>query len=426
MAKAKGGKFLSRFYRSARIRYPWRCANGHRWLAPVDGIRNKGSWCPYCAKGSGEECVRICFEKIFRRKFPKAWPVWLKSDSGRLLELDGFNAGMGVAFEHQGQQHYQQRGMFYRKAGQFRRRIALDRRKHSLCRQHGIRLVKIPEVGWKFPLERLLLEVIRRCRQRGIRVPAGAERRRINYASAWNMNRKRAEKAIKQLKQSARRRGGVCLDSAWVGSNARYRFRCRRGHEWRGTSAGILAGGAWCIRCRPIDMIKRKRDWWATKAGDQLRKKLREQSKITLARVHEIARRRGGRCQTAEWEGWQSRCRFRCGKCGREWTNYPQNVLEGQWCKSCSLQKRHAGERRKTDYFKRIRDFATRRGGKCLDRSWKGWAHKYRFRCGKCGNEWMAPGSSILSQGTWCKPCAIRAVWKQRKARAKRRSPAPA
>lgn len=427
MAKAKGGKFLSRFYRSARIRYPWRCANGHRWMAPVDTIRNSGSWCPYCAKGSGEECVRICFEKVFRRRFSKVWADWMRSDSGRSLELDGFNARLGVAFEHQGQQHYGHRGLFYREPGQFQRRLTLDRRKSRLCRQHGIRLVKIPEVGWKFPLEGLLPEVIRRCRQLGIRVPAGADRLRINYAPAWNMNRERARKAILDLKASARKRGGICLDSDWRGSKSKYRFRCSRGHEWSGTPAGVLAGIAWCIRCRSINMIRKKRDWWATKAGDELRKKLRKQGRQSLARIQKVAQRKGGECLTREWSGWQSRYRFRCGKCGREWSNYPQNFLDGgQWCKSCGLRKRHAENRKKRDYFGEMRRFATRKGGKCLDRSWKGWAHKYRFRCGKCGWEWNAPGSSILSRGHWCKPCGVSEGWKRRKSKAKRRPPAPA
>jgi hypothetical protein len=427
LARAKGGKFLPRFYRSAKIRYRWRCANGHRWMATVDTIRNRGSWCPYCAKGSGEECVRICFERIFRRKFPKVWLDWMLSDSGRSLELDGFNAGMGVAFEHQGQHHYHHRGLFYRKAGQFQRRLALDKRKHRLCRQRGIRLVKIPEVGWRFSLEELLPEVIRRCRRLGIRVPAGADRRRINYAPAWNMNRDRAIKAIMDLKASARKRGGICLDSEWRGSRARYRFRCRRGHGWSGFPAGVVRGAAWCIRCRSINMINRKREWWATRAGDVLRGKMRGAGEESLVKIHRLARQKGGECLTQEWRGWQSRYRFRCGRCGREWFNYPQNFLDkSQWCRSCSLRKRHAENRKKRDYFGEVRRFVEKKGGKCLDRSWKGWAHKYRLRCGKCAWEWKAPGSSLLSQGNWCKPCAVRAVWKQRKAKAKRRSPAPA
>lgn len=441
MAKAKGGKFLSRFYRSARIRYPWRCANGHRWMATVTTIRNGGSWCPYCAKGSGEECVRICFERIFRRKFPKVWVDWMRSDSGRSLELDGFNAGMGVAFEHQGQHHYHHRGLFYRKAGQFQRRLALDKRKHRLCRQRGIRLVKIPEVGWRFSLEELLPEVIRRCRRMGIRVPVRAERLRINYAPAWNMNRERARKAIKDLKASARKRGGVCLDSEWRGSNTRYQFRCRRGHRWASFPAGVLRGSAWCGECYALDLAKIKKKWWASNAGKRLRNKFKGESQAWWAshagdllrgrlrasgrgwieKIRQVAHRRGGECLTRGWKGWQSRYRFRCGRCGREWLNYPQNFLDkGQWCKSCDLRKRHAENRKKRDYFGEVRRFVEKKGGKCLDRSWKGWSHKYRLRCGKCGWEWKAPGSSLLSQGNWCKPCAVRAVWRQRKAKTKR------
>jgi len=112
-------------------------------------------------------------------------------------------------------------------------------------------------------------------------------------------------------------------------------------------------------------MINRKSEWWATRAGDVLRRKMRERGKKSLGKIHKLARQKGGECLTQEWRGWQSRYRFRCGRCGRDWLNYPQNFLDkGQWCKSCDLRKRHAENRKKRDYFGEVRRFVAKKGGR--------------------------------------------------------------
>jgi len=427
LAKAKGGEFLSRIYRSTRIRYPWRCANGHRWMAPVEAIRNSDSWCPYCSKGSGEECVRICFEKVFKRRFPRVWAGWIRSDTGRSLELDGFNARMGVAFEHQGQHHYHHREFFHREPGQFQRRLALDRRKSRLCRQHGIRLVKIPEVGWKFPLERLLPEVIRRCRQLGIRVPAGADRLRINYAPAWNRNRERADKAVRLLKKTVKKQKGKWLNPKWMGNRHQYQFQCASGHRWKNDYFGILSG-RWCPVCRYGIVTKKKTAWWAGAGGKELRGRLFQQGQRHLIRLKEFAKKRGGECLSKEFLGFGKRHRFRCGDCGRVWQTHPNNLLVHKcWCKPCSLKKRWAERLRKLDYLGRMKAVAIKRGGQCLSNKWLGALASYRFRCGKCGREWQTKPSVILIRGGWCLSCASRRNRQRQlaKEKGKRRSPSP-
>lgn len=48
-AAQKGGKCLATVYVNARTKYPWECANGHRWEATPDVIK-QGYWCPHCAE----------------------------------------------------------------------------------------------------------------------------------------------------------------------------------------------------------------------------------------------------------------------------------------------------------------------------------------------------------------------------------------
>ncbi|MCP4129769.1 MAG: hypothetical protein GY754_02015 [bacterium] len=48
IAKAKGGKCLSKEYKNNKTSLTWQCKNGHTWEAPGKSIK-KGSWCSACS-----------------------------------------------------------------------------------------------------------------------------------------------------------------------------------------------------------------------------------------------------------------------------------------------------------------------------------------------------------------------------------------
>ena len=50
IAKERGGKCISSEYVTARKKLKWECAKGHTWEAVPDCVKNRGSWCPICAK----------------------------------------------------------------------------------------------------------------------------------------------------------------------------------------------------------------------------------------------------------------------------------------------------------------------------------------------------------------------------------------
>lgn len=423
-ATAKGGRFLSEAYNNSQTRYWWECASGHRWQATANKIR-QGGWCPNCSDGIGEELTRLCFQRVFRKTFPKSRPHWLRLDPSHSQELDGYNAQLAVAFEHQGRQHYARyRDFFHKSVKRYQRGVSLDRRKHRLCRQHGIRLVKIPEVGWKFPLERLLPEVIRRCRQRGIRVPAGAEQRRINYAPAWNMNRQRAEKAMRELKKVSKKRGGKLLDSQWMGDRWKYHFKCGCGHQWR-ASAGNIFQGQWCPRCMVKIIRKKAILWWRGVKGKKMRERLYRQGQRHLVGLKRFAKKMGGECLSTEWLGERRPYKFRCGDCGRKWETFAGNILTHRhWCSSCSQREKWAKVNRQRNILGKMQQVAIKRGGRCLSRKWLGALANYRFRCGDCGREWETKPSIILDRGGWCRSCSHRK--RHARNRAERLSPTSA
>ena len=50
LARARGGKCLSKKYHNVHSRLRWQCAHGHRWQAAPDNVRH-GSWCAVCYTG---------------------------------------------------------------------------------------------------------------------------------------------------------------------------------------------------------------------------------------------------------------------------------------------------------------------------------------------------------------------------------------
>jgi hypothetical protein len=144
-----GGRLLSKEVTNNDKKLRWECGEGHRWLARPRHIKSSKSWCPICSKHYiNEELVRDIFEKIYKRKFPKSRPVWLIGIKGRLLELDGYNKKLCLAFEYHGDQHYNCNNYIYKRSVNtgytFKQRVDADSLKKQLCLKNGVKLIVIP------------------------------------------------------------------------------------------------------------------------------------------------------------------------------------------------------------------------------------------------------------------------------------------
>jgi hypothetical protein len=87
---------------------------------------------------------RQLFEAIVQRPFPKVRPRWLVSSKGKRLELDGYCAGLKMAFEYNGEQH-DRADHFFNMNGGFSRREQCDLEKQKLCALRRIKLVIVPQ-----------------------------------------------------------------------------------------------------------------------------------------------------------------------------------------------------------------------------------------------------------------------------------------
>jgi hypothetical protein len=140
LAADAGGQCLSTQYTNAHAEMRWRCAKGHEWNSPMKHVKNSGIWCPDC-KWKTEQKVRDIVEATLGAPTPKARPAFMRNpDTGRILELDGYNADLGIAWEYNGEQHYRRvfgtEDIAYRKA--------LDALKIQLCEENWVTLIVVP------------------------------------------------------------------------------------------------------------------------------------------------------------------------------------------------------------------------------------------------------------------------------------------
>lgn len=363
----RGGKCLSEAYINQRKKLLWECAKGHQWKSTPGSIKG-GSWCPECKTGLGERICREFFQQIFDAEFPKCRPQWLLSEKGYKMELDGYCAELGIAFEHQGQEHYEVKHYTINSQSALDERKKKDRLKRKLCLKNNVVLIEIPEVPTLLPIQDIKHFIEKEFRGRKIRLPNEFGSKQIDirnaYCSYYN------EEAFKALKKIAKSKEGRCLSDSYTNSETNLLWECKQGHHWEAPPIRIKSG-YWCPHC----------------AGNL---------RLSLKDMQNIAESRGGKCLSVKYINSRTNLTWECAK-GHIWGASPSSVKSGRWCKQC------AGlERLSIDAMIRI---AKSKGGKCLSSDYINKDTKLLWECAK-GHQWEATPGSIKNGGKWCPICA--------------------
>lgn len=312
LADERGGKFI-RAGKHRGYAATWSCARGHRFMMRLDQGRN-GGWCPECSASRCERITRAHFEQLFARPFPRVRPKWLRNTSGRLLELDGYCEELGLAFEHQGEQHYRPVKHFGRTEHAAIK--ARDRLKRRLCKKSGVVLIEIPELMERLAIADLPRFIIDRCAKAGIPVPRERQGVKISLGPVYRSDRD--TEALARLHLIAKEKEGRCLASEYQGSACKLPFRCKHGHTWTARPQDIRNGG-WCMKCARIAVGKKRR--------------------LTLELMQQIAGERGGECRSREYTNATTKLRWRCGDCANEWQATPASIVSGSWCNKCRWRR---------------------------------------------------------------------------------------
>lgn len=100
---------------------------------------------PMDGESNGERITRRIFERFFGKPFVRVRPDFLRNpETGKNLELDGYNEELKIAFEYNGIQHYHFPSYFTKNEEDFKKQLRRDKFKLERCNELGIYLIIIP------------------------------------------------------------------------------------------------------------------------------------------------------------------------------------------------------------------------------------------------------------------------------------------
>lgn len=128
---------------------------------------------------------------------------------------------------------------------------------------------------------------------------------------------KSAKDNIELFKQIAIDRGGECLSNLYVNCRTKLSFKCVNGHIWEAKPHDIKYAKSWCPICS-------------------------NSRKLTIEKMNEIAKERGGKCLSTEYINSHDKLLWEC-EYGHTWWAKPYLVKNtNTWCPECNESK---GER---------------------------------------------------------------------------------
>ena len=98
-------------------------------------------------ESKGETECRRSLQSIFKKPFPTKRPDFLRNPvtGGNFnLELDCYNAELGLAVEYNGIQHYKYTPYFHRSKDHFMNQKYRDDMKRRICKENRIVLIEVP------------------------------------------------------------------------------------------------------------------------------------------------------------------------------------------------------------------------------------------------------------------------------------------
>ena len=269
----------------------WQCERGHKWRAPFYSVVQAGRWCPTCSAGLKERLVRHTLEILFGVPFKKHRPDWLRNTvTGRLMELDGLNPELRLAFEYQGPQHYRVLLPFKMDAGRLESSQRRDEQKRLLCAAHGISLLEIPYSVESEELPEWISNTIKSMPKLARLTSRMGDWRSVQ-PTEWLAS---DSYSIEKLAAYAKAKNAKCLSVTYIGVKGKYRWRCANGHVWDATWDSLKNQDSWCPVC----------------SGNVI--------PDALLDLQKIAESRGGKLVSTDFLGMQKKHRWQCSL-GHEW-----------------------------------------------------------------------------------------------------------
>lgn len=221
----------------------WRCSLGHTFRRPVISIKELNTFCTVCSGSYAEMLCRMAVEKLFGKPFQKIRKAGMKSLRGRPLELDMYNDDLKIAVEHHGSQHYKAISNWTGEEGLKTQRLH-DQRRREFCRENGILLIEIRQLGERTSLQQMRQQVREALVDAGRKIPT-----RFDTAKLTNLPRLNASQVYwSEVQQAAHASGFEIVRREYSGSAKPLKVRCSHGHSTAKTPRSILEGHG-CDEC---------------------------------------------------------------------------------------------------------------------------------------------------------------------------------
>lgn len=421
LAEERNGKCISTKYINTMTKLQWECKDGHRWEAIPNNIL-KGQWCPACREYRNERLCRLILQGMFELKFDKARPAWLRNHKGNLLELDGYNKSLRLAFEYQGNQHYTEI-QFFNKNSDFNDRKKYDIQKRKLCKKNGVYLIEIPYTVKSEEISSYILKKLHKHNS--------VEQLIINKYPLIKPTEIYSNENLDNLKECASTREGKCLSNKYINATTKIWWECKKGHKWEALPDSV-SRGSWCPRCagnekKSINEMKliahtrggkclsdkiinvknnllwqcsKGHEWYAT--PDSILNKntwcaeCYGNTKKNIADMQQLAKKREGKCLSSEYINTKTKLFWEC-KVEHRWEAIPSHIKRGHWCPVCAINNNRLT-------IEDMKKHATDKLGKCLSVKYVDNKTKLLWECAR-GHRWETVPANIR-RGTWCPKCA--------------------
>ena len=353
LANQRGGLCLSKAYINSTTKLLWRCANGHEFQASPTSIKNSGTWCPKCHFFRNEELYRSMFEYIFDTEFKKVRPKFLISKkTGKRMELDGYAPKLKVAFEYNGEQHYQ--GRFFgdnsKKLVEIKSR---DEQKVKACKENKIKLFVIK---YDDDIQKIFNDVTEYALQISNITPKKKSLRSFS-GDYYTLDQ------LKECHEIAKNKGGVFLSNNFLGAKRKHTWKCEHGHIWE-ASVSKIKYGTWCPKCIP-------------------------NSKKNISSIKEKVEQKNGILLTKSYKNINQSFNVVCQKGHRFSLTGRQILHQNNWCFEC---------KEKFYELQELVDYVEKRNGKLINHNFSGSSGDMcTIQCEK-GHEWQAKVWRLLKK----------------------------
>jgi hypothetical protein len=222
IAKQHGGTLVSKEYKNIDTPLKWKCSKGHIFESTLWSIKKHGRWCPKCNLYNKENLSRNIIELFTGKQFSKIKPKWCKNDlTGALLELDGYNKELKLAFEYNGKQHYEYDPVFFHKNMQvFDEQEYRDFIKIKQCHKNNVNLMIIPYIVTSKQLPEYIKDKLHKLK-------INIKNIDINEELLTNMSTQKGNTFIELCEELKYE-----ILEPYIGNRTKVKLRCSKGHEW--------------------------------------------------------------------------------------------------------------------------------------------------------------------------------------------------